>query len=123
MDRISRLLKITERECNHKLVLYVKNLHELGASSFPYIVHVLPCPLLAEFVKGKHFVLTDLLKLISRISSQANSSPEPLVQPDIDECPVTLITNPGFSKIWDRFHIYMTVFLITFLVFSFIWFL
>ena len=27
-----------------------------------------------------------------------------------DECPKTLITNPGFSKIWDQFHIYMTLF-------------
>ena len=28
----------------------------------------------------------------------------------VDECPKTLITNPGFSEIRDRFHIYMTVF-------------
>ena len=27
-----------------------------------------------------------------------------------DECPKTLITNPGFSEIRDRFHIYTTVF-------------
>ena len=34
----------------------------------------------------------------------------------LDECPKTLITNPGFSKIWDRFHIYiyMTVFRLLF---------
>ena len=27
-----------------------------------------------------------------------------------DECPKTLITNPGFSEIWDRFLICMTSF-------------
>ena len=27
-----------------------------------------------------------------------------------DECPKTLITNPGFNEIWDQFHIYMTSF-------------
>ena len=82
MDHISRLLEITKMECNHELLLYVKNLQELGVSSFPYIVYVLPRPLLVELVKGKHFVLADLLKLISGSSSQADSGPKPLVQPD-----------------------------------------
>ena len=27
-----------------------------------------------------------------------------------DECPKTLITNPGFSDIWDQFNIFMTLF-------------
>ena len=26
-----------------------------------------------------------------------------------DEFPKTLITNPGFSEIWDRFHIYIYI--------------
>ena len=37
-----------------------------------------------------------------------------------DKCPKTLITNPGFSKIWDQFHIYDFVF-ITFLIFRLYW--
>ena len=69
LDRISQLLKITERERNHELFLSMKNLHELGASPFPYTVHVLPRPLPNELVKGEHFVLVDLLKLLLGSSS------------------------------------------------------
>ena len=59
LDRIFWLLEIIERE----LLLSVNNLHDLGASPFPYIVLVLPNPLPSEVVKGEHFFLTDLLKL------------------------------------------------------------
>ena len=82
LDRINRLLEITERECNHKLPLSVKNMWELGASSFPFIVHVLPCLLPAELIKGKHFVLADHLKLIPGSSSQEDSALEPFVRSD-----------------------------------------
>ena len=82
LDRISRLLEITERERNHELLLYVKNLQELGVSPFPYIVHVLPRPMPTKLVKGKHFVLADLLKPILGNSSQADSSLESLVRSD-----------------------------------------
>ena len=74
LDRISWLLETTERERNHELLLSVKNLQELGANPFPYILHVLPRPLPAKLVKGENFVLTDLLKLILGSSSQANSA-------------------------------------------------
>ena len=62
LDCIRRLLEIIERERHHKLLLYAKNLQDLGASLFPYIVPILPHPLLNEVVKGEHFVLPDLLK-------------------------------------------------------------
>ena len=70
LDRISRLLEITKRERNHELLLSMKNLQELGANPFSYIVHVLPRPLPAKLVKGENFVLTDLLKLILGSSLQ-----------------------------------------------------
>ena len=82
MNRISRLLKIKERECNHELLLSMKNLWELGASPFPYIVPVLPRPLPTDLVKGEDFVFTDLLKLISGGSSQADSTLKSFVQLD-----------------------------------------
>ena len=69
LDRIHRLLDITEREFHHKLLLSVKNLQDLGVSPFPYIVHVLPRPLPNEVVKGEHFFLTDLLKSLPGGSS------------------------------------------------------
>ena len=62
LDRIRRLLEIIERESHHELLLSAKNLQDLGANPFPYIVLVLPRPLPSEVVKGHHFILIDLLK-------------------------------------------------------------
>ena len=77
LKRIKRLLDITEGERNHELLLSVKNLRELSASPFPYIVLVIPRPLPTEFVRSKHFTLADLLKSISYSSAQARSTQEP----------------------------------------------
>ena len=82
MDRIHRLLEITERERHHELLLSVKNLQDLGASSFLYIVHVLPRPLPSEVVKGEHFVLANLLKSFLECSSQVEAVPRPLIRLD-----------------------------------------
>ena len=57
--------------------LVCKNLQELGVSPFHYIVLVLSRLLPEELVKGEHFVLADLLKLILDSSSQAGSAQEP----------------------------------------------
>ena len=62
LDCIRWLLKIIEKERHHELLLSAKNLKDLGASPFLYIVSVLPHPLPNEVVKGEHFVLVDLLK-------------------------------------------------------------
>ena len=74
LDCIKWLLEITEGERNHELLLYVKNLQELGANPFPYIVSVIPRLLPKELTKGEHFILTDLLKMIPGSSLQAGSS-------------------------------------------------
>ena len=71
MDCIRRLLEITERERNHELLLSVKNLLELGASPFCYIVLVIPRPLPAKLIKGENYVIADLLKSVPSSSSQA----------------------------------------------------
>ena len=52
LDRIRRLLKIIDKERNHEILLSMKNLQELGASPFPYIVSVIPHPLPKELIKG-----------------------------------------------------------------------
>ena len=69
LDRIRLLLEITKRERYPGLLLSVKNLQDLDTSPFPYIVSLLPRPLPREVVKGEHFVLADLLKLLSGGSS------------------------------------------------------
>ena len=77
LDYIKRLLEITERERNHELLLSVKNLQELGASLFNYIVLVIPRSLPEELFKGEHFFLADLLKSLPGNSSQAGPAQEP----------------------------------------------
>ena len=81
------MLEIIEREHYHELLLSVKNLQNLGANPFPYIVPVLPRPLPREVVKGEYFVLADLLKSLPRGSTQER----PLVLPD---CPPLAVQNP-----------------------------
>ena len=73
---ISRLLEIIERKCS-ELLLSVKNSQELGSSPFPYIAPVIPRPLLGEVIRCEHFVLIDLLKLISGSSSEVGPAREP----------------------------------------------
>ena len=60
----------------------MKNLQDLGANPFPYMVHVLSRPLPSEVVKGEHFVLSDLLKLFPGGFSQEKAAPETLVRLD-----------------------------------------
>ena len=79
LDHIRQLLEITERERHHELLLSAKNLQDLGVSPFPYIVHVLPCPLPSEVVKGEHFVFADLLKSLLGGSSKEEVVSKPLV--------------------------------------------
>ena len=70
LERIRRLLEITEVMRNHKLLLSVKNLQEFGASPFRYIVPIIPRSLLEELVRGEHFFLVDLLKSILGCSAR-----------------------------------------------------
>ena len=70
------------REHHHELLLFVKNLQELGASPSPYIIPILPHPLPNKVVKGKHFVLANLLRSLLGGSSQTEAALEPLVRPD-----------------------------------------
>ena len=85
LERIRWLLDIIKGEWNHELLLSVKNLHELGANPFPYIVPIIPLPLPAKLIRGKHFVLADLLKSNSGISSQARSTQEQEPQAKLTE--------------------------------------
>ena len=70
MENIWRLLEITEAERNHELLLTVKNLRELGGSPFPYIIPIVPRLLPTKVIEKEHFVVADLLKLVSGSSSQ-----------------------------------------------------
>ena len=69
LENIRQLLEIMEAQHNLELLLIVKNLRELGGNLFSYIIPIVPRSLPAEVIKGEHFVLIDLLKLVSGSSS------------------------------------------------------
>ena len=97
LDRIKQLLKIIERERNHEFFLSVKNLQELGAIPFPYILPVIPRPLPKELIKGEHFILADLLKSNPGRSSQAGSDQEP--QAEFAQKSLTTFVQPDQSPL------------------------
>ena len=72
--KIWRLLEISEQERNHKVILTVKNLHDLSRHPSPYSVPIILHPLPLEIVEGEHFVTADLLNLISGSSSPAREA-------------------------------------------------
>ena len=72
--KIRRLLKISEKERHHEVLLTVKNLHDLSRHPSPYTVPIIPRPLPSEVVESEHFVATDLLSLIPSGSSPAREA-------------------------------------------------
>ena len=72
--KIQKLLEISERERHHKILLTVKNLHELSCNPSLYTIPVIPCPLPAEVVEGEHYVIADFLTLVPGSSSLAQTS-------------------------------------------------
>ena len=68
-EKIRRLLEILEQEWHHKVLLTVKNLHDLSRHLSPNNVPVIPHPLSSEIMEGEHFVTEDLLNLIPGCTS------------------------------------------------------
>ena len=54
----------------------VRNLQELAACAFPYIIPLFPCSLPIELIEGEHFVLADLCKSSPSSSSKAVAAQE-----------------------------------------------
>ena len=69
--KIRRLLKISDQERHHEVLLTVKNLHDLIRHPSPYTVPIIPRPLPSEVVEGEHFMAANLLGLIPGGSSAA----------------------------------------------------
>ena len=73
-EKIRRLLEISEQERHHKVLLTVKNLHDLSHHPSSYNIPIIPRPLPSEVVEGEHFVAADLLSLIPGGSSPAREA-------------------------------------------------
>ena len=76
LENIRRLLEITELEHNHELLLTVRNLRELAACAFPYIIPVVSSSLPIELIEGEHFVLPNLCKSSPGSSSRVVAAQE-----------------------------------------------
>ena len=72
--KIKKLLEIFEWERHHEVLLTVKNLRGLIHNPSSYILPVIPRPLPVEVVEGVHYVVADLLTLVSGSSSPAQTS-------------------------------------------------
>ena len=74
LEKIRRLLEVSERECHYKVLLTSKNLANVRRNSAPYSLPIIPRPLPSEIVAGEHFVTVDLLRLISGSASTSGSA-------------------------------------------------
>ena len=59
------MLEVSERERHYKVLLTSKNLADVRRNLAPYSLPIIPRPLPSEIVDGEHFVIVDLLRLIS----------------------------------------------------------
>ena len=68
-EKIRRLLEVSEWERHYKVLLTSKNLADVRCNSSCYNLPIIPRPMPSKVVAGKHFVIVDLLRLISRDAS------------------------------------------------------
>ena len=65
IEKILRLLEISELERHCEVRLTLKNLADVRQSPSPYSLPIIPLSLPLEIVGGEHFVTTDLLGLLA----------------------------------------------------------
>ena len=71
IEKIRRLLEISEREHHYQVLLTLENISAVRHNSAPYTLPVIPQPLPPNVMEGEHFVLADVRRLVS---SSASSS-------------------------------------------------
>ena len=74
IEKIRRLLEISERECHCRVLLTPGNISVVRHNPAPYTLSVIPRPLSSHVVEGEHFVVVDLRHLVS---GGASSSRKP----------------------------------------------
>ena len=63
LEKIRRLLEISEQGCHYEVLLTLKNLVDVRRNPTLYTLSIIPRPLPSEIVDGEHFVTIDLLNL------------------------------------------------------------
>ena len=77
LEKIHRLLEISEQEHHYKVLLTPDNIFAVRRNLAPYTLPVIPRLLPSDIVEGEHFVIADLRRLIS---SSARPSRDPVVE-------------------------------------------
>ena len=77
VEKIRRLLEISERERHCQVLLTSENISAVRRNSAPYTLPVIPRPLPADIVEREHFVIDDSRRLAS---GGAGSSRDPVVK-------------------------------------------
>ena len=65
LEKIRRLLEVSEQERHYEVVLTLKNLADVRRSLAPYNLPIIPRALPLEIVDGEHFITSDLLSLLT----------------------------------------------------------
>ena len=65
IEKIRRLLEISERERHYQVLLTRENISAVSRNPAPYTLPVIPRPLPSNIVEGEHFVLADVWRLAS----------------------------------------------------------
>ena len=69
LEKIRRLLEISEQERHYEVLLTLKNLTDVRRNPAPYSLLIISRPLPLEIVDGEHFVTTGLLNLTTGSAS------------------------------------------------------
>ena len=77
IEKIRRLLEISEREHHCQVLITSENISVVRRNPAPYTLPVIPRPLPSDVVKGEHFVIVDLRRLVS---GSASSSRYPVIE-------------------------------------------
>ena len=73
IEKIRRLLEISEREHHCWVLLTPDNIYVVRHNPTPYTLPVIPRPLPSHVVEGEHFVVADLRRLVSGGASSSRS--------------------------------------------------
>ena len=76
IEKIRRLLDISERERHYQVLLTRENISTVRHNPAPYTLPVIPRSLPLNVMEGEHFVIADVRRLVS---GSASSSKDPVV--------------------------------------------
>ena len=98
LEKIRRLLEVSEQELHYEVLLTLKNLADVRQSLAPYSLSIIPRALPLEIVDGEHFVTSNLLSLLV---SHAPSTRDPEAEASHREHASRASSTPSTSTIKD----------------------